>query len=64
MTKMCSFRMEKGAIEIINYLQEKSGYSKSEIINKALWHLLFNEMMIGDKGKIIKWSKDEFLLDK
>lgn len=64
MTKMKSFRIQERTTRLIEFLQMKTGYSQAELIDKALWELMWAETTIDKKGRITHWSKDEYLLDK
>lgn len=64
-----SFRMDRFEIKMLEYIAEKTGMNKTQVISRLLGDAIFgNETILTKKGETIKLSKEEFkaeyLLDK
>lgn len=64
MTKMKSFRLDLRTIRLLDFLTKKTNHTQTEILDIALWNLMWAEMTIGPDGETITWSKDEYLHGK
>lgn len=64
MTKMKSYRMNVGTLKAIDFLAEKLGKSKTEIIEEAIWAMISKGYNYTEKMERIEWTKDEFRLYK